>query len=292
MSGNDGALEPNLPDEIQRLESLCDRVSTPCGNGHMVWRAFGGGDRTIALFHGGSGSWWHWLRVIEPLAKDFRLLVADLPGLGDSDNAPEPYDAYTFGAVLAEGIKALTPVSNPPHMAGFSFGGVTGSHAAADLGEHARSMTVIGSGGMGLTRPPMRDFVRWRRLETVEERNAAHRHNLLTLMLANESSVDELAIYIQRENTIRARTKSGPASRTSSLCEALPRATCRIGGIWGELDATAIGHLEARRELFDEIQPGAPFHVIPGAGHWVAYEAPDLFVEALRACIAAYESER
>jgi pimeloyl-ACP methyl ester carboxylesterase len=29
------------------------------------------------------------------------------------------------------------------------------------------------------------------------------------------------------------------------------------------------------------VQPDAEFHVIPGAGHWVMYEATDVFVDTL-----------
>jgi pimeloyl-ACP methyl ester carboxylesterase len=35
--------------------------------------------------------------------------------------------------------------------------------------------------------------------------------------------------------------------------------------------------MDTRRDLFQKIQPGCPFHVIAGAGHWVLYEAPDRF---------------
>ncbi|NKC14535.1 MAG: alpha/beta fold hydrolase [Gammaproteobacteria bacterium] len=268
--------------EIGRLDALCEKAATLCGGGRMVWRIFGDSDRTLALFHGGSGSWWHWIRCIEPLrARGFKLLIPDLPGLGDSDNAPQPYDAAVFGAILADGIRRLTSPGNPPHLAGFSFGGVTGGHAAAALGHRARSMTIIGSGGMGLTRPPMAKLMRWRRLPTEEERKAAHQHNLMTLMLAHESTLDDLALYIQYHNTVRARTKSGPASRRATLQKVLPKATCKLAGIYGELDATAKGYLDERRAFFAEMQPGAPFDVISGSGHWVMYEGYEAFLTVL-----------
>jgi len=50
-----------------------------------------------------------------------------------------------------------------------------------------------------------------------------------------------------------------------------------LAGIWGEYDATAAPYVEERRELLQRLRPGAPFEVIPGAGHWVQYEAPDRF---------------
>ena len=32
-----------------------------------------------------------------------------------------------------------------------------------------------------------------------------------------------------------------------------------------------------RKRLLQSVQPGARFTVVPGAGHWVQYEAPDQF---------------
>ena len=41
----------------------------------------------MLLLHGGSGSWTHWLRNIQPLVDAGRqVLVPDLPGFGDSAN--------------------------------------------------------------------------------------------------------------------------------------------------------------------------------------------------------------
>jgi pimeloyl-ACP methyl ester carboxylesterase len=36
------------------------------------------------LLHGGTGSWTHWVRNIEPLARQFSVVVPDLPGMGES----------------------------------------------------------------------------------------------------------------------------------------------------------------------------------------------------------------
>jgi pimeloyl-ACP methyl ester carboxylesterase len=41
--------------------------------------------------------------------------------------------------------------------------------------------------------------------------------------------------------------------------------------------------------LFESIQPGCPFVVIPGAGHWVMYEAAAAFNAALIRMLAVVE---
>jgi len=49
----------------------------------MVWRVWGGGP-PLVLLHGGTGSWMHWIRNIEELARDFTVVAPDIPGSGES----------------------------------------------------------------------------------------------------------------------------------------------------------------------------------------------------------------
>ena len=53
--------------------------------------------------------------------------------------------------------------------------------------------------------------------------------------------------------------------------------TTRIGRqqvIWGEADRLPVPSIEDRMELVREVRPGAEFHIVAGAGHWVQFEAP------------------
>jgi len=61
------------------------------------------------------------------------------------------------------------------------------------------------------------------------------------------------------------------------LIRALPRVTARLSGIWGGRDAGAYPYLAEREAALRAIQPSLRFEIIPGAGHWVAYEATDQF---------------
>ena len=57
-------------DIVARLASQARVVRTPCGDGNMVWRVWGRGE-PLVLFHGGSGSWTHWIRNIPELARHY-----------------------------------------------------------------------------------------------------------------------------------------------------------------------------------------------------------------------------
>ena len=54
-----------------------------------------------------------------------------------------------------------------------------------------------------------------------------------------------------------------------------------LSGIWGEADATTGKFMAERRDLLRAIDPYSDFVTIPNAGHWVQYEAPDAFNDAL-----------
>ena len=66
---------------VDAVARTARKFQTPCGDGTMVWRVWGSGEPLI-LFHGGSGSWTHWIRNIPELSRHYELWVADIPGLG------------------------------------------------------------------------------------------------------------------------------------------------------------------------------------------------------------------
>lgn len=250
-------------------------IETPCGDGTMIWHIWGAGP-PLVLFHGGYGSWTHWIRNVLPLSRAFTVIAPDLPGLGASATPPEPHTAEGLARILVEGLDIVMPRRERLHLAGFSFGGVLGGHVAAQLGDRVRAFTVVGSNGLGLIRQPT-DLQRVPPGAASEEALAVHRHNLGALMIADRAKIDELAVYIQSTNAPRGRVRSRRFSRADTLVRALPLVTARLDGIWGGRDATAYPHLDERARTLRSFQPEARFEVIEGAGHWVQYEAADQF---------------
>jgi pimeloyl-ACP methyl ester carboxylesterase len=264
------------------------RVDAPCGDGNMVWHIWGAGP-PLVLFHGGYGSWTHWIRNVLPLSRSFTVIAPDLPGLGASATPPEPHTAEGLARILVDGIDLVLPRGEPLHLAGFSFGGVLGGHVAAQLGDRVRAFTVVGSNGLGLIRQPT-DLKRVPAGSSIAEALAVHRHNLGVLMIADPAKIDELAVYIQATNAPRGRVRSRRFSRADTLVRALPLVKARLDGIWGGRDATAYPHLDERANTLRSFQPEARFEIIAGAGHWVQYEAADRF-NALLAEIVRYRLE-
>jgi len=269
---------------VAALEARAEIVRTPCGAGSMVWHLWGEG-APLALLHGGYGSWTHWFRNIEPLARRFRLLVPDLPGLGDSDRPPEPYSAASIAEIVGAGLASLLGTGASVDIVGFSFGGLIGGHIAAAMGARVRKLILVGAGGLGMPRRASIELVNWRDYPDQAAQREVHRENLAILMLADPRRIDDLTIHLQTRNAERARTRSRPLSRAATLLTALPQVTARLHGIWGELDITARGTLDEHRRLLRSFQPEATFAAIPGAGHWVQYEEPESFHRALLAAL-------
>ena len=61
--------------QIAAIENQAERLTTASGDGTMVWRRWAAKEpasaRPVIFLHGGSGSWRHWIRNIEPLRRTF-----------------------------------------------------------------------------------------------------------------------------------------------------------------------------------------------------------------------------
>jgi pimeloyl-ACP methyl ester carboxylesterase len=263
---------------IAALDQASTRHTTPLCDGHdgqIVWRSWGHGHQgaPLVLLHGGTGSWMHWIRNVEPLSRDHMVIVPDLPGSGESASPQPPYSAESMAVMLLQGLNAVIGDETHFNVAGFSMGGLIAGHLAHHGSARVDALILVGSTGMGGTRAPMEPLKSWRRLPTDEAKRAVHRINLGILMIYDAQKIDALAVEVQSRNAAVSRIRGKHVSSTSTLANCLPGFAGRLAGIWGEHDPTAAPYLAERRERLQQFQPGSPFDIVPGAGHWVQYEA-------------------
>lgn len=272
----------SLPTDVDPAAAVADferrarRFETPCGEGSLIWRAWGSGP-PVLLFHGGHGAWSHWIRNIDAIAGGRTVLAPDLPAFGDSATPPRE-DHEAISEALAAGLRRLIAADLPVDIVGFSFGGVVAAHLAAFYPEIVRRLIVVDTGGLDL---PMGHIdVRGIRGLGEEERRAVLRANLLSLMLHDPASVDDLALYLQEANVRRARLKAEKLVLPDKLLHVLPRVSVQLDVIWGEHDRP---HPDpaAQASVFRRFHPDAELRVIPGAGHWAMYEKPAAFNRAV-----------
>jgi 2-hydroxy-6-oxonona-2,4-dienedioate hydrolase len=265
---------------VDALARTARKVRTTCGDGTMVWRVWGVGE-PLVLFHGGSGSWTHWIRNIPELSRHFELWVADIPGLGSSTMPPQPWVPATIADVVVAGLAEMLPPPARLRLAGFSFGGQIAGLAAARMGDRIRSLTLIGVAALGLRADPREPFAKVRFGMSAAEIAAVYRQNLAVLMFADPANIDALAVHLQAENIKRARFRSRPFAPTDTLARALADVTAPLSTIWGTRDIIARPSLEARLDILRRHHPELEVRLIEGAGHWVAYEAADRFNAAM-----------
>ena len=227
---------------LDHMQSQATRHETPCGDGRMVWHLWdksGGKAPVVVLFHGGAGSWRHWVRTIPFLVDHhYRVLVPDLPGLGESDFPPDGENADAIATIVADGIDRIVGAATGYDVVGFSFGGTMAACVGALRGKIVRSVTIIGSAGVG-NLASLGSAVRLEKVRHLEgqERRDTHRTNLNRLMIADPAKIDDLSIVIQDWNTIRSRLKTPAISRGGAIIKALDSLQSPLNGMWGELDA-------------------------------------------------------
>jgi pimeloyl-ACP methyl ester carboxylesterase len=292
------ALTPDPAALADQLHARCRKLYTPCGDGRMVWRVWGEGD-PVVLLHGGSGSWTHWFRNIPVLERRYTLYVADLPGLGDSGLPPRGYDHERLlesvdhlAETVVNGLREILPPPARYHLVGFSFGAVSGGHLAAREGARLKSFTMIGASALGVPWPGLAGALRRVEADMTEaEILDVHRHNLHLIMLAAPPpQIDDLAAWLQLENTKRSRILSHPVAPTDILLQALRRTQAPLTAIWGLQDVFLQPDPDSRVQALQAVHPEVAVHLLEGAGHWAMYEAADTVNAYLLGAFAAHSN--
>jgi pimeloyl-ACP methyl ester carboxylesterase len=255
--------------------------------GTVRWRRFGDGP-ALVLLHGGHGSWLHWVRNIEPLAERRTVWVPDLPGYGDSappasadgaDGTGEGASADGLAGLLSAlrgSLDRAVGAGTPIDLAGFSFGGLVAARLAA-LRPGVRRLALLGPGGHGGPRRPRGELRPWKAARDAGDAAAlagAMRHNLAAHMLhAAASDIDDTALWLHTAACLATRFRSRDISRSGGLADALRRYAGPTLLAWGAHDVTAVP--EDLGPRLAQALPDARWRVVPGAGHWVQYEAAD-----------------
>jgi 2-hydroxy-6-oxonona-2,4-dienedioate hydrolase len=268
--------------EVQQVLQHAQRIEQMQDWGRAVWHVWGAdqGKPRLVLLHGGSGSWTHWLRNVRHLSARHEVWALDIPGFGDSDL---PHDARDADELVPY-IDALFQArfgDEALRVVGFSFGGMTAGLIAAHSPQRISQLVLVGVPGLGLFGKdlPMRGM---RADMSEQQQREVHRINLGLMMLADPANLDDALIDLQQHNVARDRLRRRRIARTDVLAQAQHRWTCEVHGIWGERDALYAHTLSQVPQVLRGLKS---FQVVPNAGHWVPYEAPEAFHQALDAVL-------
>ena len=252
----------------------------------------GGDGPPVVLIHGGIQAgglvWW---RALPRLVESYRLVVPDLPGLGETEIGTGRLDADLVTGWLEELIRAICP--EQPSLVAHSAPGAFAARFAIDRGDQLRRLVLVDPGGLeraglppiGLLISAMRSTVR------PSPSNFDRFMRRVTHDFDGVREKDEGWPAFARYATDRAalpsvnRTmrKAAKVGLRGTIPEAeLQKIAAPVSLIWGRHDR--LTPLQLGRRLSDRLD--WPLRVIEGAGHLPHMEQPDAFVAALRAATA------
>ncbi len=246
----------------------------------IVARRAGQG-RPLVLFHGGRGSWNHWLRNIGPLAARRTVFALDLPGFGESLIVPRTMPIAAYLDVLEEGVGAITGGA-PADFAGFSFGAIAAAGLAQRLGPRVRKLSLLAPSGWGNDRivgEGLYKSLKGTRSEA--ERRAVHRHNLGVAHLADPANLTEEAVSLQIYNIENSTYDSAAAGSEPVLFDYLASYAGPIQVMMGTGDIIQAPSVDARIARLAERFPRIRYDRIDGAAHWAQYDKPAAYDLAL-----------
>jgi len=227
----------------------------------------------LVLFHGGMGSWNHWVRNFAALVPHFTVHAVDLPGYGESYAVSKSTPQAEYVDHVLAGVRTLLGAT-PFRLAGFSFGGIVAAMTAARMGSQVTKLSLLGPGGFG-TQVKLDLRAIPAQSEGEAARREAFRHNLNVLMIADPARILDETIDLQAENFRRSRFDGRGFAAIDNVPMALERIVCPVQIIYGDRDALVLDDLPRRIRVVRAIRPDARIDVLPGIGHWVQYEAAD-----------------
>jgi pimeloyl-ACP methyl ester carboxylesterase len=252
-------------------------------NRTLFARVHGSGSTTTVLLHGFGAFSGVWDAIAADLGRQHQVIAYDLPGHAQSLDWPEvPSPKAAARAVLADldarGIEKT-------HFVGHSMGGAIATLAALSSPEKVASLTLLAPGGFG------------------EEINAS-----LLRRYGAATSVEELRDCLVAMSTPdfspspeavdalgAMRAQAGQKEMLAKIADAIARdgrqgvippdwlaaLSMPVTVVWGTEDPML------PYSQTGNLPPSFKFHPVPGAGHMLVEERPDLVADLIRQAIGS-----
>ena len=272
-------------------------------NGLRQHAVIGGDGPPLLLVHGWPENWYAWRMVMPALARDFEVIAVDQRGIGKTDRPQDGYDSATLANDLAALMDALGHQRFA--VAGHDVGHFISYALAADHPDRIDRVALleVPAPPGALPSPPLflpapinnkLWHIPFNRVEGVPEQLITGREDVffgyefdiqagrklpgdvidyyVRLVSDPEALRGSLAFYRAWDATMAQNAQRGKQPLTMPVLA--------IGGAasWGQQV------VDDMKKLAADVQ-GV---VIPGAGHWLAEEAPDELLAALLPFLAPY----
>jgi len=262
----------------------------------------GGDGPPLLLVHGWPQTWYAWRLLMPALARDFQVIAVDQRGIGLSDKPEDGYDTGTLAGDLIGLMDALghQRFAVVGHDTGFAIGyALAADHpdrvACAALAE------IPGPPGAAPSPPlfvpgPVNNrlwHIPFNRVDKLPEQLVAGREDIFfgyEFAVQGGKLPDDVVDYYVRllSNPEALHGSFGfyrafDATVQQNVRRKDRRLSMPVLAIGGE--ASYGGHVA---EVMESVADDVRGVVIPGAGHWVAEEAPEQMLAALVAFLAPY----
>ncbi|MFB8073970.1 alpha/beta fold hydrolase [Streptomyces californicus] len=260
--------------------------------GRNIFAAETGDGPPVLLLHGGgpgASGVSNYARNITELAKEYRVIVPDLPGYGRSTKGVDGSDPFGH---LADGIRGLLDGLGleKAHLVGNSYGGACALRLALDTPNRVDRMVLMGPGGIGTTRslptPGLNSLLNYYTGDGPSRRKLEK--FIRDYLVFNAADVPDAAIDERYRASIDPeviaspplRRPSGPnALRTvwkmdftrDARLSRLPVPTLVLWGAQDRVNRPSGGPMLAER------MPNCDLYMAANTGHWVQFERAELF---------------
>jgi 4,5:9,10-diseco-3-hydroxy-5,9,17-trioxoandrosta-1(10),2-diene-4-oate hydrolase len=266
--------------------------------GKEIFYAEAGTGPAVLLLHGGgpgASGVSNFSRNIDALARNFRVVVPDLPGYGRSAKEVDGGDPFGFLANSIRGLMNELRIDTA-HLVGNSYGGACALRLALDTPDRVEKMVLMGPGGIGTTRALPTEGLR--KLFEYYDDEGPSRKKLETFireyLVFDGNAVQDSVIESRYLSSIDPEVVEHPPLRRPSGPTALrtlwrmdltrDRRLTRLATptlvVWGAADRV---NRPAGGEMLARMMPNCDLLMASNAGHWVQWERAEFFNDVARA---------
>jgi 4,5:9,10-diseco-3-hydroxy-5,9,17-trioxoandrosta-1(10),2-diene-4-oate hydrolase len=259
-----------------------------------------GGGLPLVMLHGGgpgASAWSNFGACLERFAADFRVLLVDQPGFGDSDKPEIEGHFFTFAAEALANLLDELGIDRI-HLLGNSLGGGTATRFALKYPKRVGRLVLMGPGGLSqnIFSPDPTEGIK-RLYDFAGNPSAEAMEAFIKVMVHDQSLCTPDLVAERLANATLPGAREAMASMGASF---MKPETFEEGMLWRE--AYKIRHhtlltwgREDRVNPLDggllalKLIPRAQLHVFPNCGHWAQIEAADAFHAVTREFLAAHK---
>lgn len=258
-----------------------------------------GGGLPLVMLHGGgpgASAWSNFGSSLERFASQFRTLLVDQPGFGESDKPQIEGHFFTFAADKLAALLDELGIERV-HLLGNSLGGGTAVRFALKYPDRVGRMILMGPGGLSLNifAPDPTEGIK-RLYEFGGDPTPERMRAFISTMVHNQALVTDELVAERFASATSPGTREAMASMGASFAN--PE-TYEEGFLWREAYKIRQHTLltwgrEDRVNPLDggllalKLIPKASLHVFPNCGHWAQIEAADEFHRVAREFLALH----